>query len=72
MVNWYIWDERDGDETRCEHCNKKINGSKYYILSNELGDKGKMFTIGSGCVKKFTGKTIKEIKADTNKAIMSQ
>lgn len=66
---WYIWDERDGDITKCHHCNKAIKGSKYYMLSRTLGTSGEIFNIGSGCVKKYTGKTIKEIKVDTDQAI---
>ena len=69
MTNWYLWDEREGDVTKCQHCNKGINGSKYYILSSQLGNQGEMITVGAGCVKKLTGRTIKEIKSDTNKAI---
>ena len=72
-MQWYLFDERDGQTVMCQHCNKTINAnsarSKYYILQKELYNENDMIIIGSGCIKKFTGQTIKEIKEATNKAI---
>lgn len=75
-MQWYLFDERDGHTVTCEHCEKTINAnqarSKYYILQKELFNEKDMITIGSGCIKKFTGQTIKEIKAATTEAIRNR
>lgn len=74
-MQWYLFDERDGHKVTCQHCGKEINGrnekatSKYYILQRELYNEKDMITVGGGCVKKFTGQTIKEIKKETEEEI---
>ncbi|MGG1940419.1 hypothetical protein ABFY57_12085 [Paenibacillus polymyxa] len=75
-MQWYLFDERDGQTVTCEHCKKLVNAqsakSKYYILQSELFNERNMITIGAGCVKVFTGQTIKEIKEVTEQAIRNQ
>jgi hypothetical protein len=77
-MQWYLFDERDGYKVTCQHCGKEINGknkkatSKYYILQRELYNEKDMVIVGSGCVKKFTGQTIKEIKQATLEAMRSR
>jgi hypothetical protein len=65
----FLFDERTGDNVRCEHCNKEIKKSKYYIIQEKLYDESNMKIIGSGCIKQVTGMTIKELKKHTEKAM---
>lgn len=78
-MQWYLYDERDGQEAICQHCNKIINKtgnkkatSKYYILQAEYGNESTNIIIGAGCVKEFTGQTIQAIKQATNEMIAAQ
>lgn len=61
---WVIWDIRDGDKPKkCEHCGKMV--STRYVVIHPADKPLDKRLIGVGCVKAFTGRTLKELKQDT-------
>jgi hypothetical protein len=69
-VKWVIWDIRDdGRGGVCTKCNKAITGSSVYIQVHTETDPSNIVTIGKGCVKKFTGQTLDEIKENTTEFV---
>lgn len=76
-VIWVLFDERKGDEVTCYRCSRKVNiTSKYYVVHQiqSMNDGNDVpsthhYTIGAGCVKKFTGQSIDQIKANTDEWI---
>jgi hypothetical protein len=69
-VKWIIWDIRDdGYGVKCSKCEKPITGSSVYVQIHSETKPSEIVTIGKGCVKKFTGQTLDELKANTEKYV---
>jgi hypothetical protein len=69
-VKWVVWDIRDdGRGGTCTKCSKSINGASVYVQIHTETNPSEIVTLGKGCIKKFTGQTLDELKVNTEEYV---